>query len=272
MLKESTEQFPIIVISESSNSDESDSSYEYKNWKNEIAKNQLNKNQDRSNLFKRVYPSDEEYVPACDTIKKRKQATEEHPSIFLNDDDGDGDDKESAQSNDEDYDKGRYDRKHDERNNDFEYMPNQMVSKEFLPEYPSSEHLPCLNKNSTSNEIISSEDSDGDESDMSISEDELTPADSDELDDLNSVTQSVISRFESWLRGPDGGRKDERCAQQCARQVKFVAKTIDPKNAKLVNLFDKITLREKWLVVFEKSRDNQALSWRITTFLCLSEV
>ena len=89
---------------------------------------------------------------------------------------------------------------------------------------------------------------------MSISEDELTPADSDELDDLNSVTQSVISRFESWLRGPDGGRKDERCAQQCARQVKFVAKTIDPKNAKLVNLFDKITLRDKWLVVFEKKR------------------
>ena len=129
-------------------------SCEYKNWKNEIAKNQLNKNQDRSNLFKRVYPSDEEYIPACDTIKKRKQATEEHPSIFLkdsddnNDDDDDDEryDKESDQSNDEDYDKGRYDCKHDERNNDFEYMLNQMQSKEFLPEYPSSENLPCLNK------------------------------------------------------------------------------------------------------------------------------
>ena len=68
----------------------------------------------------------------------------------------------------------------------------------------------------------------------------------------DSESSSILERFEDWLKGPDGGKKDEQCGCQCMRQIQSILVTIDPEKPKVVNLLDKIVLRNNWLMKFEK--------------------
>ena len=70
-------------------------------------------------------------------------------------------------------------------------------------------------------------DSQSDSSNTDSSSDEYLPFDdvcdpTNSLDELENMSQSIFARFESWLKGPDAGRKDDHCARQCARQVQLV--------------------------------------------------
>ena len=48
-------------------------------------------------------------------------------------------------------------------------------------------------------------------SDLSVSEDEFIPDDTNHLTDMDSVSPSIFSRFETWLRGPDGRGTKRKC-------------------------------------------------------------
>lgn len=52
----------------------------------------------------------------------------------------------------------------------------------------------------------------------------------------NDLPQLFV-KFEEWLKGPDAGRKDERCAGQCRRQIQLVINFIDPENPSLNNIW-----------------------------------
>ena len=73
-------------------------------------------------------------------------------------------------------------------------------------------------------------------------------------DHLDNNLPQLFVQFEEWLKGPDGGRKDERCASQCRRQVQLVINFIDPKNPNLSSIFKKKILRDKWLNIFDKEK------------------
>ena len=47
--------------------------------------------------------------------------------------------------------------------------------------------------------------------------------DSNQSGDLGNQCgqEELFKEFEKWLQGPDGGRKDERCARQCSQQVQL---------------------------------------------------
>lgn len=66
--------------------------------------------------------------------------------------------------------------------------------------------------------------------------------------------EALFTKFEEWLQGPDGGRKDKRCAVQCSRQVQLVIEYIDKEQPKLSNILHKQILRDKWLSKFEKEK------------------
>ena len=71
----------------------------------------------------------------------------------------------------------------------------------------------------------------------------------------SSINDKVIlSNFHDWLKGPDGGRKDNKCSKQCARQVQMVMQQINPKKQAITDLLSKMTLRDKWLVPVEKKK------------------
>lgn len=53
----------------------------------------------------------------------------------------------------------------------------------------------------------------------------------EDLQDLGAdnsphLNSAIFQTFTQWLQGPDGGRKDQKCAQQCSRQVQLVVKAI----------------------------------------------
>ncbi|CAB4043461.1 Neurofilament medium polypeptide, partial [Paramuricea clavata] len=64
----------------------------------------------------------------------------------------------------------------------------------------------------------------------------------------------TVSNFKDWLRGPDGGRKDEKCARQCMRQVEMVMQVITPAAPSISGLLSKSVLRDKWLSIIEKEK------------------
>ena len=66
--------------------------------------------------------------------------------------------------------------------------------------------------------------------------------------------QDLFKKFEEWLQGPDGGRKEERVARQCSRHIEMVVEYIDKENRDLTNILHKRTLRDKWLTEFEKEK------------------
>ena len=71
----------------------------------------------------------------------------------------------------------------------------------------------------------------------------------------SSVNDKVIlSNFQDWLKGPDGGRKDEKCSKQCARQVQMAMQYINPEKQTITDLLSKTTLRDKWLKPVEKMK------------------
>jgi hypothetical protein len=59
--------------------------------------------------------------------------------------------------------------------------------------------------------------------------------------------QHIFEQFEKWLPTADGGRKDERNAQQCCRQIKLVTQYIRPEKPTLKDVLDRQTLRDQWL-------------------------
>ncbi|XP_028418609.1 uncharacterized protein LOC114544058, partial [Dendronephthya gigantea] len=64
----------------------------------------------------------------------------------------------------------------------------------------------------------------------------------------------TLSNFKDWLGGPDGGRKDEKCARQCMRQVEMVMKFITPNAPSISSLLSKSLLRDKWLRIIEEEK------------------
>ena len=62
----------------------------------------------------------------------------------------------------------------------------------------------------------------------------------------------ILSNFKNWLMGPDGGRKDDKVASQCKRQVQLVAEFINPESPSINSLMSKNVLRDDWLTNFEK--------------------
>ena len=66
--------------------------------------------------------------------------------------------------------------------------------------------------------------------------------------------KELFMKFEKWLQGPDGGRKDERCARQCSRQVQLVMLFINKDDPKLLDILSKTMLWNDWLSKFEKER------------------
>ena len=80
--------------------------------------------------------------------------------------------------------------------------------------------------------------------------------DSNQSGDLGNQCgqEELFKEFEKWLQGPDGGRKDERCARQCSRQVQLVMLFINKEDPKLSDILSKRTLWNEWLSKFEKER------------------
>lgn len=68
-------------------------------------------------------------------------------------------------------------------------------------------------------------------------------------------TDELMSKFENWLKGPDGGRKDDKSATQFKRQVQMVMEFIEPEKCpNLLSLMSKNILRDQWLTKFEKQK------------------
>ena len=78
--------------------------------------------------------------------------------------------------------------------------------------------------------------------------------DIDGADHLDNDLPQLFVKFEEWLKGPDGGMKDDRCAGQCRRQIQLVTNFIDLENPNLNNILHKRTLRDKWLTIFDKDK------------------
>jgi hypothetical protein len=73
-------------------------------------------------------------------------------------------------------------------------------------------------------------------------------------DHLDNNLPQLFVQFEEWLKGPDEGRKNERCASQCHSRVQLVINVIDPENPNLSSLFEKKILRVKWLNIFDEEK------------------
>ncbi len=65
--------------------------------------------------------------------------------------------------------------------------------------------------------------------------------------------RKIFDKFETWLRGADGGRKGDRCVTQCHRQVELVVSYIDSSSPSLTGILKK-SLRDEWLNKFEKEK------------------
>ena len=77
---------------------------------------------------------------------------------------------------------------------------------------------------------------------------------SGQVSPININDKVTVSNFKDWLRGPDGGRKDEKCARQCMRQVEMVMQVITPDAPSISGLLSKSVLRDQWLSIIEKEK------------------
>lgn len=66
--------------------------------------------------------------------------------------------------------------------------------------------------------------------------------------------RKIFDMFETWLRGADGGRKGDRSATQCRRQIELVVSYIDSSSPSLTGILKKKLLRDEWLSKFEKEK------------------
>ena len=80
------------------------------------------------------------------------------------------------------------------------------------------------------------------------------PSNSEKKATCSPADKKILLDFRDWLKGPDGGRKDDKCAQQCMRQVKMVTEFIDAENPCLTMILSKNILRDDWLKKFEKEK------------------
>ncbi|CAB3983100.1 Hypothetical predicted protein [Paramuricea clavata] len=271
LLEKAIEYDPIVISSDNSLSEDSDSSYEYRMWRKELKKEQENEREER--LYNQVYSSDEEvFGTPTPAIKKKecgkKANVKEHPSIFRNDSEDEWDDEED---NDDGSSAKKYkvccktgnckehpsifrNDREDEGDDDEDY-PDDDDDEDFTITGTAIQDQGRASSSSELNESPVYKDPPKGNGDFNGgSEEELFPNDDPVSTNMDDVSESIFKDFESWLQGPDGGRKDSRCAQQCSRQIQVVITYIDPENRKLIKLFDKGVLRDKWLVVFEKSR------------------
>ena len=144
---------------------------------------------DDESVFERAYASDEEETSTFRKNKKKKENAKKHPSIFRketddeNDDESDSDGEYNGEGDDDsEYnDEGDGD-KHDK---DIQYTPIQMPEQDL----PSYSNMKDVAKNITSSESSVS--------DLSVSEDEFIPDDTNYLTDMDSVSPSIFSRFET---------------------------------------------------------------------------
>ena len=265
-LLESTNQYEILEISsESSMSEGSDSSYDDKKWTKQVKRKRKN----GPSVFESVYPSDQEeteYPKGTKlSVKEKVVKSKSYPSIFK---------KDSDESNEDDEDWGiNYEqRSQDEFEQNFvEDEPSTSscwLKSSRKSEPPNADLCPT----SSADEYTPYDDLPAPSDSQSSVEDELPEPDemidaAENVGDLgeaincgknpvitDSESSSILERFEDWLKGPDGGKKDEQCARQCMRQIQLIVVTIDPEQPKVVYLLDKILLRDKWLIKFEKDR------------------
>ncbi|XP_057304499.1 uncharacterized protein LOC130641636 [Hydractinia symbiolongicarpus] len=66
--------------------------------------------------------------------------------------------------------------------------------------------------------------------------------------------ESHFDKFELWLVSPDGKRKNKRAAKQHSRQVQLILKDTSQDSYELSVLFDRMKIRNQWLLNFEKRR------------------
>ncbi|CAB4030568.1 Hypothetical predicted protein, partial [Paramuricea clavata] len=85
---------------------------------------------------------------------------------------------------------------------------------------------------------------------------------SDETIALSNGKEStiILSNFKNWLMGPDGGRKDDKVASLCKRQVQLVVEFINPESSSINSLLmSKNVLRDDWLTNFENLKKTGTL-------------
>ena len=87
-----------------------------------------------------------------------------------------------------------------------------------------------------------------------IDEDEDVNGLSTPAPDFATELRKVFDKFETWLRGADGGRKGDRSATQCRRQVELIVSYIDSSSQNLAGILNRNSLRDEWLNKFEKEK------------------
>ena len=187
----------------------------------------------------------------CQNPKSQKPKEHEHPSIFKTVYTSSELEDESSEDQPKKL-KYMYPDKEEvhSENNDQEILENEPTSSlENEPTLSSLENEPTLSSSSPENIQAGSS---GEDSENFHGIDSLGNYLLEQPEQLDIPV--VFEKFESWLEGPDGGRKDKRCAIQCSRQVQMVVQAISPQNPKLSNIFRKNILRDKWLSEFEKNR------------------
>ena len=98
------------------------------------------------------------------------------------------------------------------------------------------------------------DDDDDDDDDDGIDDKGIDDVMNDEDNSLDINIPDLFIQFENWLKGPDGGQKDDKSSRLCRRQVQLVLQFIDGEHADLQNILHKRLLRDKWLTVFDKKR------------------
>ena len=264
LLAKTTEYELIEISSESSMSEDTESSYDDKEWTKQIQK----KRKKGSGVFQSVYPSDDEETAGARSnklcSKKKVVKSRNHPSIFKIDSDDSDEDKADWYIN---YDQRSQDKLGD---NFLENEPStsscclkssnkyELQNADLCPEFPEDEFAQCDNLPKPADSPDSLED-ELPEPDEMIHDTENVGDLGDALNgknpvNIDNVSTSLLERFEDWLKGPDGGKKDDQCARQCMRQIQLILVTIDPDQPKVINLLDKTVLRDKWLNKFDKDR------------------
>ena len=247
LLEKASEYDPIVISSDNSLSEDSDSSYECRMWRKELKKEQENEWEEQ--VYNQVYSSDEEvFGTPTPAIKKKecgkKANVKEHPSIFRNDsedewdDEEDNDDGSSAMkykvcgktANGKEHPSIFRNDTEDEGDDDEDYQDDE-DDEDFTT---TGTAIQDQGHTSSSSELNGSpvykDPPKGNNNFNGGSAEELFPNDDPVSTNMDDVSESIFKDFESWLQGPDGGRKDSHCAQQCSRQVQVVITYIDPEN------------------------------------------
>lgn len=87
----------------------------------------------------------------------------------------------------------------------------------------------------------------------------LRPGSTDETTTSLTVEENkqVLSNFKDWLRGADGGRKDNKVSSQCQRQIQLITEFINPGKPSIMSLMSRNVLRDYWLKEFEKLKNQE---------------